>query len=170
VVDVIAQEADMPRKAVIKSEHPNGQPVTFADIRLEYIMSSSTLADLAEKHGASMSTLMKRSASEGWEVERKNQAERIFAQAQEAAMSERAKALKDFNDADLGLSRALRSMVAKQINDARQTNANIDPKDLRALASTAAEAQRIGRLAMGVDTEITTTTTREIPTSINEFV
>lgn len=143
----------MPKQAVVKTKHPNGQPVTFADIRLEYIMGDMTLKELAAKHGAAFSTLMKRSAREGWEVDRKIQADRVVAEAQQSAIAKRSQALVEFNEADLGLARALRSMVARKITEARQNQGDLSPKDLRALAATAGEAQRIGRLALGVSTD-----------------
>ena len=122
-------------QAVTKAVHANGQPVTWADLRLEYIMGNMTLRELSEKHGVSMSTLTKRSAKEGWEVARKQQAERVIEAAQQAAIDQRAKALAEFNEADLRVARALRAMVARRLNEAQEKKTNIPPKDLGALGA-----------------------------------
>lgn len=121
-------------------------------IRAEYVAGTDTLAVIAERHGVTPSAIQKRSSREKWGVDRHKKSEEVRRAAEQAAVEKRRDALAEFNEADLSIARALRSMVARKLTEARAANKEIPAKDLRALASTAEAAQKMGRLALGVST------------------
>jgi len=123
----------------------------WALVRAEYINGTASLATVAKKHGVTRAAIQKRSEREGWAETRRQATAKVSAEADQALAEARANALKEWNDADLQIARALRAQVARKISEARDRG--ILPRDLRALASTAEAAQKMGRLALGVSTD-----------------
>ena len=123
-------------------------------IRLAYVNGGLSMRQLAERFGVKAAGLMKRAAKEGWEAERQQNSAKVSTAAQLLINEERPSELAAFNQGDLQISKALRSMVAKQISSAQQEKgARLSAAELRALASAAEAAQRMGRLALGANTE-----------------
>ena len=123
-------------------------------IRLAYVNGGMSMRQLAERFDVKAAGLMKRAAREGWEAERQQNSAKVSNAAQLLINEERPSELAAFNQGDLQISKALRSMVAKQITSAQQENgARLTAAELRALASAAEAAQRMGRLALGANTE-----------------
>lgn len=143
------------------------QSTDWAALKVEYVTTSITLRDLADKHGIKAAGVMRRAAKEEWEAERKQESAKVSKAAIDESMPNRAKALADFNDEDLRVARGLRSMVIRQMTDAQGV---MEPSQIRALAGAASEAQRIGRLALGAETESSVVTNKQLPASIDEFV
>lgn len=143
------------------------QSTDWAALKVEYVTTSITLRDLADRHGIKAAGVMRRAAKEEWEAERKQESAKVSKAAIDESMPNRAKALADFNDEDLRVARGLRSMVIRQMTDAQGV---MEPSQIRALAGAASEAQRIGRLALGAETESSVVTNKQLPASIDEFV
>lgn len=123
----------------------------WAALRLAFVNGSMPLAELARTFGLNEATVRSRAHRDGWQKSRNETQRAATAQAQAALTSSRADALRDFNEVDLRLAKALRSMVARRLTSA--ADGLLSAADLRRLASAAAEAQRIGRLALGVSTD-----------------
>lgn len=136
----------------------------WAALRVEYISSTITLRELARKHGIKAAGVMARAAKEKWEDQRKQESARVSKAAADAIMNDRVTMLAKFNEDDLRMARAIRAKAAQMMMYAER------PSDLRAIASAADIAQKIGRLALGVETEVASVTTHDYPTSIEEFV
>ncbi len=123
-------------------------------IKLAYVNGGMSMRELAQRFDVGAAGLMKSAAKEGWEAERQQNSAKVSNAAQMLINEERPSELAAFNQGDLQLSKALRAMVAKQISSAQQENApKLSATDLRALAGTAEVAQRMGRLALGANTE-----------------
>jgi hypothetical protein len=121
-------------------------------IRQEYITSQITLRDLADKHNVSEDAVEKRAQRESWsEAKRKLSAE-VLAKADAELAESRAKELIKFNDEDLNVAKALRAQIAKHIKSAMASNTPLSTHDIKRLTSAAVDAQKIGRLALGVST------------------
>jgi hypothetical protein len=108
---------------------------------------------------------MARSAKEEWDTERKRRQAELSRASQEALTFDRAAELAKFNEDDLKVAKGIRAKAAMMMKDADS------PADLRSLSASFETAQRIGRLALGAETEVATVKTQEIPyVSIDEFV
>lgn len=121
-------------------------------IRLEYISSSISIREIADKHECSADALEKRAGREQWTEQRRKMSAEIQAKADAEVSEKRAQDLIKFNEEDLNVAKALRSQIAKHINDAIKSSTPLSTHDIRRLASAAADAQKIGRLALGVST------------------
>lgn len=133
-------------------------------IRLEYINGSMSQRELADKHGINPAGLMKRASKEGWEAERQQKSAEVSRASQEQITEDRVNVLTKFNEDDLRMARAIRAKAASMLKNLET------PSELRAVAGAADLAQRIGRLALGAETENSIVTSRELPASVDEFI
>jgi len=124
-------------------------------LKLAYVNGSMSMRELADGHGVNAAGVMKRAAKEGWEAERQRRSAEVSMAAQTKINETRPNELIKFNEADLQMARALRGMVAKRLNDAQTSaqSAPLTPGEIAQLASAAERAQKIGRLALGANTE-----------------
>jgi len=142
------------------------QGTDWEAVRLAYVNSSMSLTEVAEKMGASSAAVRKRAEREGWAEQRRELSQEVAEKAQAAITEKRAKELEEFNETDLRVARALRAQVARVIQASQrkgdgkkgedETDAApilLSAQDLRALAGTAEVAQRMGRLALGANTD-----------------
>lgn len=113
-------------------------------IRMEYAQGTASLSELAEKYGLYPATLTSRADKEGWAEERRQEAERVRAVTDE---SNGATQLAAFNEADLTVARAMRAKAAQMIKEATT------PAEINALAKVFDIAHKIGRTALGADTD-----------------
>lgn len=134
-------------------------------VKLAYVNGNKTLREIAEEFGIKAAGVMTRAAKERWEDERKRQQAETSKSAQELLTINRAEALAKFNEDDLKVAQVLRAKAARVLSAE-----GISPADLRVLAGVFESAQRIGRLALGAETETTVVKTQELPASIDEFV
>lgn len=132
--------------------------------RLAYVNSSKSLATIAKEYGATPAAVEKRAARERWSDERRKQSEKVGEQAQAVIADDRAATLAKFNEDDLRVAKAIRAKAASLLNSIAS------PSEMRSLASAFESAQRIGRLALGAETENAVVTSRELPASVDEFV
>lgn len=133
-------------------------------IKLEYINSPLSLKDIAEKHGLKDATVRQRAHREDWEQERHALSQSVTQAAQEQLTDDRTNQLAKFNEDDLRMARAIRAKAASMMKDVNR------PSELRAIAGAADIAQRIGRLALGAETENIISNVRQLPSSVDEFV
>lgn len=133
-------------------------------IKLEYVNSPLSLKEIAEKHDLKDATVRQRAHREDWEAERHALSQSVTQAAQEQLTDDRANQLAKFNEDDLRMARAIRAKAASMIKELD------NPSALRAVAGAADLAQRIGRLALGAETENRIVTSRELPASVDEFV
>ena len=133
-------------------------------IKLEYVNGHMSQRELADKHGINPAGLMKRASKEQWEAERQQKSAEVSKVAQEQLFEDRTLQLSKFNEDDLKMARAIRAKAASMMKDIES------PSELRAIASAADVAQRIGRLALGAETENKIVTSLLLPASVDEFV
>lgn len=117
-------------------------------IKLEYVNSNLSLRELADRNGIKAAGVMARAAKEGWDNERKQKQAEVSKNAQEQLDVSRSEELAKFNEDDLRMARAIRGRAAQLL----QASDKLTAGELRAVASSAAEAQKIGRLALGAET------------------
>ena len=133
-------------------------------IKLEYINSPLSLKEIAEKHDLKDATVRQRAHREDWEQERHALSQSVTQAAQEQFSNDRISQLAQFNEDDLRMARALRAKAASMLRNLET------PSELRAVASATDLAQKIGRLALGAETENSMVTSRELPASVDEFI
>lgn len=121
-------------------------------IRSEYISSSISIREIADKYECSADALEKRAGREQWTEQRRKMSAEVQAKADAEIAERRAQMLVEFNEQDLSVAKALRNQIKNHINDAIQKGEALSTHDIRRLASAAADAQKIGRLALGVST------------------
>lgn len=125
-------------------------------LRLEYINSTLSLRDLAEKHKVNDAGVMKRAAKEKWEQERQRRSAEVSAAAQEKITEQAVDRLAEFSAKDIELAELFKSKITNIL-------ANIDDEKadgvfLNTLANALSTAQKVGRLALGAETANTKTT------------
>lgn len=118
-------------------------------IKLEYVNSSKSIRQIAEEFGVGASAAMKHCANEGWDAERKAQAQKVSEEAKKVSAVTRAQELAKFNQDDLRVSKAIRAKAANLMQTASS------PSEIRSLALAFETAQKIGRLALGATTDNT---------------
>ena len=136
----------------------------WAALKTEYVHGTATMRELAEQKGIKAAGLMRRAAKEGWDAERKQKSAQVSRAAGESLTGTRVDELAKFNADDLKMARAIRAKAAQMMVKANT------PADLRALAGAVDTAQKVGRLALGASTENSMVTTKELPSSVDEFV
>lgn len=124
----------------------------WTTLRLEYINGTLSLRDLARKHGLSVSTVGNRAVRHKWEQDRERLRTEAITVAQEKLTEEHIDKLSEFNAEDIKAAEAIRKKAYELLPF------TTDNAGLRALAGALAEAQKIGRLALGAETANTKTT------------
>lgn len=128
-------------------------------LKLEYVNSTMSLRELAERHGIKAAGVMARAVKESWDAARKQKQAELSAAAQERLDETRIDELAAFNEADLKMARAIRAKAAQMM----QQGQSLSPAELRSVASAADTAQKIGRLALGAETARTVNDNRSLP-------
>jgi DNA-binding MurR/RpiR family transcriptional regulator len=121
-------------------------------IRTEYVSSSISIRELAEKYKCSADALEKRANTQSWTEQRRKISAEVLAKADAEITARRAEELSEYNKQDLKIAKALRAQIATHINNAMQSNDLLTPREIKMLVSAMADAQKIGRLALGVST------------------
>jgi len=147
-------------KAAPKAKTPAKKtPQTGTDwtpIRLAYIHSGKSLAQVASEFGVTPDAAEKRSEREGWAALRREAAEAVSAAAMARMEAERVSELVAWNAADLAAAKALRAKVLQCLeHEPGEDEEPLGPGQVRALVAAAEGVQRIGRLALGATTENT---------------
>jgi hypothetical protein len=126
----------------------------YDDIRAEFISGKMTLRDLADKHGVAYDALRKAAARGEWMDERHRLSQKVTSEVINTNIQTRVAELSQFNADDLRMAKALRGMAAQLINQSQQANAKkLTIGELGQIARLTADAQKIGRLALGASTD-----------------
>jgi hypothetical protein len=124
---------------------------------LEYVTTDVSLRDVAAKLGCNIHAVERRSALDGWSAARDKFRAQVGHRAQALQVETRAHKLKDWNDADLNIAKAIRGQTAKEFNrqvkEAVEKGQTLDFNTLRNISSVIESTQRIGRLALGATTD-----------------
>lgn len=128
----------------------------WAAIRIEYINTPVTMRELAEKNGIKLPTITQRAAREKWSDERNNVSQKVTMAANSDLFSRRAEELAKFNEEDLELAKKIRIKAALMMEEADS------PSDLKALSGAIDTAQKVGRLALGANTDSSIVSTRTL--------
>ena len=136
----------------------------WAGVRLAYVHGTDTMRELADKHGIKAAGLMRRAAKEGWDSQRKQESAKVISAAGASLGNERASRLAKFNEQDIKIAEALKARAVELLRG------DVDDRTLANLRGVFEGAQRIGRLSLGAETEMSVIKTQELPSSIDEFV
>lgn len=136
----------------------------WAALKVEYVNSALTYGELAERHGLKAGTVRQRANREGWNDSRNAVSQFVIVTATEQITENRVDELIKFNAEDLATAKAIRNKAIAMMELVES------PSDLRALAGAVDVAQKVGRLALGASTENNAVTTKELPSSVDDFV
>lgn len=136
----------------------------WAALRIEYINTPVTMQELADRNGLKLSTVTVRASREKWSEERSKASQKVAEVANSDIASRRAEELSKFNEEDLELAKKIRIKAACMLEE------TTSPADLKALSGAIDTAQKVGRLALGANTESSVVSTRQLPASIDDFV
>ena len=136
----------------------------WAALKVEYVNSALTYGELAERHGLKAGTVRQRANREGWNDSRNAVSQFVTTSATEQITENRVDELTKFNAEDLATAKAIRNKAIAMMELVES------PSDLRALAGAVDVAQKVGRLALGASTENSAVTTKELPSTVDDFV
>jgi hypothetical protein len=136
----------------------------WAALKVEYVNSALTYGELAERHGLKAGTVRQRANREGWNDSRNAVSQFVTKVATEQITENRVDELIKFNAEDLATAKAIRNKAIEMMDGIES------PSDLRALAGAVDVAQKVGRLALGASTENSAVTTKELPSTVDDFV
>lgn len=119
----------------------------WAALRSEFVHGAMTLRQLAEAHKLNESTVRNRASREGWQADRDTLRQSATQAADASLVERRADELAKFNEDDLRIAQLIRRKAEIMLDKVDS------PAELKAAAGAAAEAQKIGRLALGAATE-----------------
>ena len=136
----------------------------YAALRAEFVDGMMTVADLARAHGLPVERTQVIAARQKWtelrqekirrEAETIRKAEeKAMTDAAESAAQERVQARQDANKRHRELAGAINGEIARAIRAAREAGEPQDAAKIRALAGALESAQRVERLALGMNTE-----------------
>ena len=127
-------------------------PINWDIVRQANLGSDKTHAEIAEVFKIHIQSIKNKSASENWPEQRRQ----LTIEHENRALNRgrfsnaRIDAIKSFCESDLKVAKAIRGKVARALSK----DEDLDPKDLRALASAHESAQRVGRIALGLPSTI----------------
>lgn len=125
----------------------------YDQIRVEFVNSNVTLKELSTKHGVSYPALRATAARNKWTDERNRVSQKVTTEALAEQIKTRVSELGQFNADDLRMAKAIRSMAAKMLREWQVDTEDASVTQLRTLAQVVADAQKIGRLALGASTD-----------------
>ena len=139
--------------------------IDWAALEAAYISQNVTQRELGKQFGVPAGSIGPYAVKNEWERKRAEWQKARADEALEAAAVKRRGELTEFNNNDLMAAKALRAKAARMLKDEDQTPAN-----LRSIAAVFESAQRIGRLALGAETERSVVQQSELPASVHDFV
>lgn len=123
-------------------------------ILTEYVNSTLSLQELAEKHDVTYGRLRNVAGKQKWSMQRADQSKKVTEAAKAASIFDRVEELRRSNEDDLRMAKALRGLAAQMINNSQQPGARkLSLGELGQAAKVVADAQKIARLALGASTE-----------------
>lgn len=136
----------------------------WAALKVEYVNSALSYGELAARHGLKAGTVRQRANRELWTDARNAASQFVTGKATEQITENRVDELIKFNLEDLATAKAIRNKAIAMMELVES------PSDLRALAGAVDVAQKVGRLALGASTENSAVTTKELPSTVDDFV
>lgn len=127
-------------------------------IRTEYVAGIASIRQLAEAQQVSENALEKRAARQKWAEARRNMSEKVLASADAKIIETKVDELAEFNASDLKIAKAMRSQIAGHLRAAQTGAVLLNPMDIATLMRAQEAAQRVGRLALGASTDISSLT------------
>lgn len=121
-------------------------------LKLEFVNGTMTLRALADKHGVSYTSIRQWASRYEWSKARNDISHAITKKAFASQVKTRIEELTQFNSDDLKMAKALRAGAASLMNKYSQEQ-KISLEDLSKIARIVADAQKIGRLALGASTD-----------------
>ena len=136
----------------------------YAALRAEFVAGMMSVAELARAHDTPEKPLQLAATRQGWqalraerikneETARRNAEIAAITDAAENAAQERVQAREDANRRHRELAGAINGEIARAIKAARQAGEPTSASNIRALAGALESAQRVERLALGMNTE-----------------
>lgn len=136
----------------------------YAALRAEFVAGMMSVADLARAHDTPEKPLQLAATRQGWqalraerikneETARRNAEIAAITDAAENAAHERMRAREDANRRHRELAGAINGEIVRAIRAAREAGEPQDAAKIRALAGALESAQRVERLALGMNTE-----------------
>ena len=125
-------------------------------ISKEYIEAPSdesrpSLPNLAKKYGIGLKYLESKCAKDKWVEQSKIFLRKVFEESQSQKITSLASEQTKFDADILKVARGLQSQIVLHLNEAVQTKAKLEPKDINTLTSSLSTIQRIGRTALDLD-------------------
>ena len=125
-------------------------------ISREYIEAVSedvrpSLESLAKKYGVSFGYIQQKCAKDKWVEQSKIFLRKVFEESQSQKITSLASEQTKFDADILKVARGLQSQIVLHLNEAVQTKAKLEPKDINTLTSSLSTIQRIGRTALDLD-------------------
>lgn len=147
----------------------------WAALRVEYINGSMQYKELAATHGLKEGTVRQRGNREKWTDERNALSRAVTQAVTQKATEEKIDLLEKWNQSTIKeaemLRIAARSLyMEKSLDGQMRIKAGLEPAQLNAAQSANLTADRLVRLATGSSTENSMVTTKELPSSVNEFI
>lgn len=133
-------------------------------IRLEYVHGTQSMREVAEKHGIKAAGLMRKAALEGWDAQRKQQSAEVSRVAAGTIIAARVDDLSQYNAEDLDAAKRIRAKALEMLDFAQS------PQDIKAISGAVDTASKVARLALGVPTENSSVTTKELPATLDDFL
>lgn len=138
--------------------------IDWTIVKLDFMNGNMTHQELADKYNTTRDAVSKRASREGWEEQKAALAVEVTEIAQEQISLNRAWRLVDLNNEDLVIAKAIKDKALIMVQNARSAF------ELKAAAGAAEIAQKIGRLALGAETESSLVKSIQLPASVDEFV
>lgn len=127
--------------------------IDWDKIRLEFITSDLTLIVLADKHNVSMSSIRTHAAKEKWTDQREAHLSKAADMSIEKDLERRANQLAEFDTQSIEMAKELFLQAKYHFDTAKKAKKAIATAPLASLSGTVEKAQKIGRLALGAETE-----------------
>lgn len=125
-------------------------------IELEFVNSSLTFDELAEKHNVKPGTVRARASRGKWGEKRSKSQQSVTEAAQEKIAKTRTQELEKLDRNALKLAHAAHALAAKALTSIDQgKKLKYSPSDLKAILNVTNEAHKMGRLALGATTDNT---------------
>ena len=123
----------------------------FNVIQNEYVQGTDTYEYLAAKYGIKPVTLRARAAAGKWKEAREDFKRNLAVESSKRTIVSRVSQLKEWNDDDLKLAKAVRGRAAMRLAKVTEDSPN-GLEVLRTISGVLESAQRIARLALGATT------------------
>lgn len=135
--------------------------VDWVVVKAAYVESNKTTAKIAEEFCISKDAVEAQCTKGKWVEARRKLSEEVERRLAAEAIARKLKALDEMNESDIILSKAIKAQVSLKLQGGAVrdpatgavTDTKLSAKDIAALSSAHTNAQKAGRLAIGMSTE-----------------